>query len=768
MKKLLRNMRAIISRWTDAPIALPLLLLILLGVIWNGTYLLAQLELDNARGNAARLSLEQLQTYEAQTVRALREIDQSLKIVRFAYENGDHEEVLGVLNEHALLPPVMLFSVSIADAHGRLVSSIGWEDPASAVLDPAFLTRLRASDDLVISHVGAELATETLPLLLGRSLRTSTGEFAGAVVIQVDASYFVSSYESERLGNEGLMGLLGSEGRFLALQLGDSITYGASADFADSIARNPDNIVEIDSSTLGGIPRHIAARQLYDYPLAIAVGVSEREQLEKAQDRIDEYLLQAGIASVALILFIAILFYGNRQLSLSRQRERESASLHAAQVEHLAYHDTLTGLPNRGLFSKLVQQELAQAKRHNRSLSLLFLDLDHFKYINDTMGHDVGDQLLIQLAQRLSECLRQSDVVARLGGDEFVILLPGQSLDEYAEKVAQKVLHTVSRPFSILGNEFWITVSIGISRFPEDGLDEQTLMKNADLAMYQAKTQGKNNFRYYSSGLSQFMAERMSLEADLRQALQREEFRLHYQCRYNKDGSISGVEALLRWQHPLQGTMGPAQFLEAAETMGLTIALGKWVITTACTQLVRWQRQGLPRFKMAVNLTGRQFKHDHLLPDLQNILADTGVDPALLELEIPQSILLQDLDYSLQRLTALKALGVRIVIDDFGEGYSSLATLNALPLDAISMPRSFMAGTTYQHSHLAAGIIALGKTLGLCVLAKGVENEVQAQFLQMQPCDEIQGFYYNRPMEAGEIEALLRNAPPSVETDDPQ
>jgi len=368
----------------------------------------------------------------------------------------------------------------------------------------------------------------------------------------------------------------------------------------------------------------------------------------------------------------------------------------------------------------------------------------------------VGDQLLIQVAQRLHGCLRESDVVARLGGDEFVVLLSDQAINEYAGKVAEKILLAVAEPFNIMKHEFWITVSIGISTFPQDGEDEQTLMKNADTAMYQAKSHGKNNFKFHSPELSQSMLERMKLEADLKQALQRKEFLLHYQCRFNKDGSVSGVEALLRWQHPELGLITPGRFLEAAETMGLTIALGKWVLTTACGQLTAWQRQGLPRIKMAVNLTARQFQDAHLVQDMQEILESSGIDPSLLELEIPQTVLLHDSDFSLQRLEALKALKVRIVVDDFGEGYSSIATLKALPLDAISMPRSFMEGSTYQYSHLTAGIIALGKALDLCVLAKGVENQVQAQFMQMQPCDEIQGFYFSKPMAAGGIEALLR------------
>lgn len=749
------NFLTLFHRLTEAALLLPVLLLILLGMIWGGTWYLIQAEHANTHNNAHSLSLEQLHTYEAQALRVLREMDQSLKLVKYAYETNAHENILDALNDKGLLPPPILFSVGIVDTNGKMTSSIGWEEMLGTI-QPSFLDQLRQDDTLAISDPHKRNAGEDMPLLLGRRLNAPDGSFAGAVVVKTDAAYFVSSYESERLGDQGLMGLMTDAGKFLALRTGGKISYGANFDGAQQIIESSGETVEINSKSLHGIQRYTFARTLYGYPLAVIVGVSTSEQLEKAQQHIDQYLLQALTASIALTLFFAILFYASRQLAQSRQRERESAIMHAAQVERLAYHDTLTGLPNRGLFSKLMQQELMQAKRYNRSLSLLFLDLDHFKYINDTMGHDVGDQLLIQVAQRLGACLRRSDVVARLGGDEFVVLLPDQAINEYAGIVSEKILRAVAEPFKIKEHEFWVTVSIGISTFPQDGTDEPTLMKNADTAMYQAKSQGKNNFKFYSSELSQSMTERLNLEANLRQALQRDEFILHYQCRFNRNGTITGVEALLRWEHPQHGLLMPARFLEAAETIGLTVALGKWALTTACVQLTAWQKQGLPRLKMAVNLTARQFEDDHLVKDLQKVLTDTGMDPALLELEIPQSVLVRNIDFSLQRLQLLKEQGVRIVADDFGEGYSSLATLKTLPLDAISMPRSFMEGNADQPGNLAVATIALGKALGLNVLAKGVENYSQAQFMQMQSCDEIQGFYYNKPMEAGEIEALLR------------
>ena len=363
--------------------------------------------------------------------------------------------------------------------------------------------------------------------------------------------------------------------------------------------------------------RYTSARQLYEFPLAVIVGLSADEQLAATRRSLHTYLWRAAAGSLVLILIAIVLGRLSRQLALSRQRAVEEQIAHAARVEYLAYHDGLTALPNRSLFSKLLGQSISQAHRYDRQLAVLFLDLDRFKQINDTLGHEAGDQLLQEVATRLKACLRDSDTVARLGGDEFVVLLPELDVEKYAATVAQKILSAVARPFVLLGQEFRVTASIGISTYPQDGLDEQTLTKNADIAMYQAKEEGKNNFQFYSEKLNANSLERLTLESGLRHALERNEFQLHYQAKRDiRSGRITGMEALLRWQHPDLGTVAPMQFIPVAEETGLIVPIGKWVLKTACLQNVAWQSEGLPHLSMAVNLTARQFSDEGLLPDL--------------------------------------------------------------------------------------------------------------------------------------------------------
>jgi diguanylate cyclase (GGDEF)-like protein len=430
------------------------------------------------------------------------------------------------------------------------------------------------------------------------------------------------------------------------------------------------------------------------------------------------------------------------------------------RVEHMAYHDGLTGLPNRTMFSKLLDHSISEAHRYGRRLAVAFLDLDRFKEINDTLGHEAGDQLLQQVASRLKGCVRDSDTVARLGGDEFVVLLSEVADEKYASVVAQKILAAVARPFTLMGQEFRVTTSIGISMYPHDGLDEQTLTKNADLAMYQAKVEGKNNFQLYSEKLSANSLERLTLESALRHALERNEFRLHYQAKRDiASGKITGMEALLRWEHPDLGTVAPMQFIPVAEDTGLIIPIGKWVLKTVCLQSIDWQKQGLPPLSIAVNMTARQFRDEQLLGDVASILRETGLDPHLLEIELTESLLIHNVEDAMRILTRLKALGVRIAVDDFGSGYSSLALLHRFPLDTIKIDRSFVrdiAGTP-EDTRLADAIIAMGNSLSLTVVAQGVETREQAEHLRLHACGELQGFYFKRPLPVEEFTQLLRD-----------
>ncbi|MHA6788416.1 putative bifunctional diguanylate cyclase/phosphodiesterase [Pseudomonas bijieensis] len=742
-------------------ILFPLLAVFLLLSIWAATLYLIKVEQVRAQQSAAAASVEIAATYEAQILRAVREIDQTLKLVKYTYESEGEQNPLPKLKARALLPPPFLFDVSVVDSDGMVVASTQPSEAGSRVAQDELQT-LRRDNVLSISRPWKNPVTGEWKLRFSRRLNSADGAFSGIAMVEVDAAYFVSSYDASKLGNQGTLGLLGTDGIFRVWRTGEVVLAGDAVDYTAVVPDNETTEAVLAINGWDGVRRYTSARQLYDYPLAIIVGLSEEEQLSAVNRQAHTYLWRAAGASLLLVLLVSLLSRMSWQLVQSRLRAAEAKIAYAERVEYLAYHDGLTSLPNRSLFSKMLSQSISEASRYHRQLAVLFLDLDRFKHINDTLGHDAGDQLLQEVAQRITACLRASDTVARLGGDEFVILLPELSEDKYVAITAQKVLSTIARPFNLQDHEFRVTASIGISVFPQDGLDEQTLKKNADIAMYQAKQQGKNNFQFYSEKLNADSLERLTLELSLRHALERQEFQLHYQAKRDiRSGQITGMEALLRWDHPDLGIVAPMQFIPIAEETGLIVPIGKWVLKTACLQNVAWQQQGLPHLGMAVNLTARQFADENLLTDLAAILAETGMEASLLELEIAESLLMQDVKRALSVLTGLKRLKIRIAIDDFGIGYSSLSALQQFPLDSIKIDRSFICDVTSvsEDKALTEAIIAMGRTLSLTVVAQGVETKEQADFLRENACDEFQGFYFNRPVPADQFTMLLQAQP---------
>lgn len=419
------------------------------------------------------------------------------------------------------------------------------------------------------------------------------------------------------------------------------------------------------------------------------------------------------------------------------------------RIQYLATHDSLTSLPNRFMFSNILGIALESARRHQRKLAVLFIDLDRFKNINDTLGHEAGDILLKEMATRLKHCLRASDIVGRLGGDEFVILIPEVENIEQVTTVAQKLLTATVKPVTIMGQECRVTASLGICFYPDDAQDEQALMKNADIAMYRAKDEGKNNYQFYSPNIEARSLERLVLENNLRMALERDEFFLHYQAKRDlKTGEIAGVEALVRWQHPELGVVSPAQFIPLAEETGLIVLIGRWVLKTACAQNVTWLSQGLPPLCMAVNLSVRQFFDDSLIEDVASALKESGMRPELLEMEITEGMVMQDAERAIRILTAIKALGVRLAIDDFGVGYSSLAQIKRFPIDTLKVDSSFIREIPQNKEDRAIteAIIAMGRTLSLTIIAEGVETKEQEAFLREHQCDQSQGYYFSKPI----------------------
>jgi diguanylate cyclase (GGDEF)-like protein len=748
-----------VPRLTEAHILFPALTLLVLGLTWGGTLNLIRVERADATAASAAAVLQLVNTYQAQVVGALHQIDQTLKLVRYTSELKGPDAALIELTARGLLPPDLLFVVSVVNTDGMVVAST--RAAQSSYVMPPTVHQSMAADALWVDPPRRGGPAGEWTLQFGRDVMDPHGNLAGAVILSVDAAYFVSSYDPVILGKKGVLGLLGTDGVFRVRRTGEVVTAGDRIAYASTVpsADSEDATESLTVNGWDGVRRFTGTEQLYEFPLAVIAGLSQDEQLAAARHRAQIYVWRAVLGSALLVLFTAFLGRTSWQLARSRARETESKLKHAKRVEYLAYHDGLTALPNRSLFNKLLSQAISQAQRHHRQLAVAFIDLDRFKQINDTLGHEAGDELLKDVASRLKGCLRDSDAVARLGGDEFVVLLTDLVADKYAATVAQKIIAMIAAPFFLLGQEFRVTASIGISTYPTDGLDEQTLTKNADIAMYQAKEDGKNQFQFYSEKLNANSLERLTLESSLRHALERNEFRLDYQAKREiVYGQITGMEALLRWQHPDLGLVAPMQFIPVAEETGLIVPIGKWVLQTACLQNVAWQRQGLPHLSIAVNLTARQFADEHLLRDVSSILDSTGLEPCFLELEIQESLLIRDIDRTLRILTQLKALGVRIAIDDFGTGYSSLASLQRFPLDTIKIDRSYIRdiATHANDSSLTSAIIAMGRNLSLTVVAQGVETKEQVEFLKANACDEFQGFYFNRPLSAAHFTALLQ------------
>ncbi len=456
-----------------------------------------------------------------------------------------------------------------------------------------------------------------------------------------------------------------------------------------------------------------------------------------------------GLGGVALTYWLV------GKLVLSRKRQEQSEQ----RLEFLVTHDPITGLPNRTLFLDLLSQALAYAQRNQFVVAVLQMDLDHFKVVNDSLGHSVGDLMLKAVTARLQKCCRAGDTVAHLGGDDFVILLPDLNDVQNAATVAQKLQAALKAPFFLAGQEIFTTISIGITIAPLDAQDAETLLKNADTAVYQAKAQGRNTYQFFATEMNTRTLTRLGLETGLRRALDRQEFLLHYQPRIDlASNRITGMEALVRWQHPERGLMPPLEFISLAEETGLILPLGEWVLRTACAQNRAWQQAGLPALRVSVNLSACQLRQADLVNRIDRILAETGLKPEYLELEITESVLMTDIQSTLQVLMAIREKGITLAMDDFGTGYSSLSYLKLFPLDNVKIDRSFVRDMTQNPNDaaLVRTIIAMTENLNLHSVAEGVETAEQLAFLRRYGCTVVQGYYFSPPVPAEEFANLLQ------------
>jgi diguanylate cyclase (GGDEF)-like protein len=432
------------------------------------------------------------------------------------------------------------------------------------------------------------------------------------------------------------------------------------------------------------------------------------------------------------------------------------------RVHHLAHHDTLTGLPNRFSLQERLEQSLGLSKRNNRQLALMLIDLDRFKSINDTLGHHAGDDLLVQVSARLGAAVRDSDIVARLGGDEFVVVLPEIVSPDDAAHVAEKIVVAVSAPYQIDGQLFRTSPSIGISIFPDDALESEGLLKNADVAMYEAKAKGRATYQFFTDSMTTATLKRMALEADLREALELKQFVLHYQPQLDlRTGLVTGVEALIRWRHPARGLVPPNEFIPVAEETGLILSIGDWVLREACRQTREWQNRGAPSVRVSVNLSASQFADEGLPDRIQSILDETGLDNERLDLEVTESMSMTSPEQSIAMMHVLASRGMTLSIDDFGTGYSSLAYLKLFPIRTLKIDRAFVknieADAHSNDADICDVTVLLAHKLGLDVVAEGVETSSQLKFLLSVGCEKIQGYLISKPLPPDEAEAFIRN-----------
>jgi diguanylate cyclase (GGDEF)-like protein len=696
------------------------------------------------------------------------------------------------------LDAVLLFS-----RDGEMInSSRSWPTPGIHIADRDYFQTIKADPNLktYVTEPVQNRSTGTWTIYLARRVTGADGEFLGIILGAIRLSYFKEFYQAISAGSGSSIGIERMDGmilvRFPPADAVGKTFYDAEHLLRGSISRTSQEISLVD-----GQMRLKAAHRLTNYPV-FALATKTKEAALANWWRIAR-LMSLGALCCATSIAIAAFAFGRQwkhkarladsQAELRLQEDRAAAmkaavdvaQVTAAQMTYSAEHDSLTGLPNRILLNDRIGQAIATARRYKKAVAVLFLDLDGFKHINDSLGHAIGDKLLQSIAQRLVACVRGSDTVSRQGGDEFVVLLSEMQESKDAAITARRIAEAVARPHSVGHHEvhvdaviaakrmlqaaagphsfdhhdLHITASIGVSVYPDDGLDAETLIQNADTAMYQAKENGRQSYRFFEPEMNIRAVERQSIEEDLRRALERQEFVLHYQPVIDlATGAITGAEALIRWTHPTRGAIPPLQFIPVAEDCGLIVPIGAWVLREACRQSRAWIDAGLPKMSMAVNASAVELRDETFLENLFTTLRETGLEPTSLVLEVTESVLMKHAEAAASILKTLRDGGVKVAIDDFGTGYSSLGYLRKFPLDALKIDQSFVRqiDTAGEDTAIVSAVIGMAQSLKLRIIAEGVETLEQLEFLRAQHCEEAQGYYFSRPLTPQKFVELLR------------
>lgn len=703
-----------------------------------------------------------------------------------------------------------LDALTVISNEGKLINtSRPWPMPEADLTDRDYFRALKEDASLknYVSEPVQNRITGTWIIFLAHRVSGKKGEFLGIVLGAIEVQYFEDFYRAIELGEGRSVAIMRLDGVTL-MRFPRSDTIGKTYSNAQHLLQGGVSATLREISPVDGQVRIKAAHLVRNYPMLTIATVSEDAAL--ADWRGIALLMSLGAWGSAIAIAVATYAFGRQwkqaavlatsRAELRGEEERgialsaamELAKKTAVDAAYLSEHDYLTGLPNRLRLNDRISQAIAFAQRRKTHVAVLFLDLDGFKHINDSLGHAVGDKLLQSIARRLAACVRGSDTVSRLGGDEFVVLLSEvdrsedtvlvvrriveavvgpHSIDQHRLHVhtantARRMLDAVAEAHSIDRQDLHVTASIGVSVYPDDGLDAETLVKNADTAMYQAKENGRQSYQFFKPEMNARAVERQFIEESLRCALDQHEFALHYQPKVNlKTGAITGAEALIRWMHPTRGLIPPAEFIPVAEDCGLILPIGAWVLREACEQARAWVDEGLPIGTLAVNVSAMQLRNENFLPELLAILSDTGLEPGSLELELTESVLMKHAEAATFILQTVRKAGVKVAIDDFGTGYSSLGYLRKLPLDALKVDQSFVRqiGITGEDTAIMTAVISMARSLKLRVVAEGVETLEELEFLRAQQCDEAQGYYFSRPVPPEQFVVLLRTGIPALQ-----